>query len=61
MEANVSLGTKTRRAYTVSLGVPLVPSLLTTGHLSVYGLERDYSTFASCSEGTRGIKASVKV
>ncbi|TFK66342.1 hypothetical protein BDN72DRAFT_844495 [Pluteus cervinus] len=56
-EANVSFGTKTRRSYRASLGAPLTPDLGTYGELIAYGLDRDNSSWASSTEGLRGIKA----
>ncbi|EAU81471.1 mitochondrial protein [Coprinopsis cinerea okayama7 len=58
--ANLSLGTKTRRSFTASLSAPLTPDLNTFGEFSVYGLERDQTSYASCFEGLRGLKAVVK-
>lgn len=60
-EANVSLGTKTRRAYQGSFSLPLTPSLDTTGILSIFGMDRDNSNFASSTEGLRGLKATIRV
>ncbi|KAF8804775.1 hypothetical protein BYT27DRAFT_7106989 [Phlegmacium glaucopus] len=56
-EANLSLGTKTRRAFRASLAVPLTVDLATHGELSVYGMEKDLSAYASCNEELRGIRA----
>jgi len=61
VEANLSLGTKTRRAYQASFSLPLSPSLNTTGVLSLFGLDRDNSSYASSTEGLRGIKAVIRV
>jgi len=61
LEANLSLGTKTRRAYQASFSLPLSPSLNTTGILSVFRLDRDNSSYASSTEGLRGLKAVVRV
>lgn len=61
LEANVAFGTKTRRAFRASLTAPLSPDLKTHGELLVLGLERDSSSFASCMEGLRGVKATVRV
>ncbi|TFK22394.1 mitochondrial protein [Coprinopsis marcescibilis] len=58
--ANVSLGTKTRRSFTASLNAPITPDLRTFGELSVYNLERDQTSYASCFEGLRGLKAVIK-
>ncbi|KAG6886266.1 hypothetical protein C0993_006676 [Termitomyces sp. T159_Od127] len=59
-EANVSFGTKTRRSFRATLTAPLTSSLETYGELTAFGLERDNSSFASCTEGLRGIKAIVR-
>ncbi|KAF8156659.1 surface antigen-domain-containing protein [Crassisporium funariophilum] len=59
-EANLSLGTKTRRAFRAALSSPLTPSLATFGEISAYGMEKDLSTYASCFEGLRGVKALVR-
>ncbi|TFK41579.1 surface antigen-domain-containing protein [Crucibulum laeve] len=59
-EANLSLGTKTRRSFRGSLSAPLTADLETFGEVSVFGLERDNSSFASSFEGLRGAKAVVR-
>ncbi|EKM75679.1 hypothetical protein AGABI1DRAFT_116270 [Agaricus bisporus var. burnettii JB137-S8] len=59
-EANVAFGTKTRRAYRASLTAPISRDLDTTAELSTYGLERDLTSYASCFEGLRGLKAVVR-
>lgn len=61
LEANVALGTRTRRAFNVSLSAPLTPTLNTRGEILLYGLERDYSSFSSASEEARGVKAVIRV
>ncbi|KAF7972449.1 hypothetical protein HWV62_17926 [Athelia sp. TMB] len=60
LEANISLGTTTRRAYQASLTAPLMPNLKTTGTLSLFGTDRDNTSFASSTEGLRGVKAAVR-
>ncbi|KAF8880024.1 surface antigen-domain-containing protein [Infundibulicybe gibba] len=60
LEANISLGTKTRRSFRATLTAPLSPDLSTRGELSVFGLDRDNTSFASSTEGLRGIKALVR-
>lgn len=60
-EANLSLGTKTRRAFRASLTTPLTPDLATYGELSAYGMEKDLSAYASCTEALKGIKALARV
>lgn len=60
-EAEISLGTKTRRSYRATLTAPLTHTLKTTGELSIFGLERDNSSYVSSAEGLRGLKAVVRV
>ena len=60
-DANVSFGTKTRRAFTASLAAPLTPDLDTSVLLTAYGLQRDWTSFASCLEEQVGAKAAVRV
>ncbi|KAF9003410.1 mitochondrial protein [Cyathus striatus] len=60
-EANVAAGTKTRRAFRANLTAPLTSNLSTTGDISIFGLERDNSSYASSTEGIRGLKAAVRV
>lgn len=45
----------------LSLSAPLTPSLATRGELSLFGLERDYTSYASCIEGARGLRALIRV
>ncbi|KAJ7098370.1 surface antigen-domain-containing protein [Mycena epipterygia] len=59
-EANLSLGTTTRKAFNASFTAPLTSNLNTYGELHLFGLERDHSSFASCTEGLRGAKALVR-
>ncbi|KAH7921552.1 hypothetical protein BV22DRAFT_1038526, partial [Leucogyrophana mollusca] len=59
-EANLSFGTKTRRSFHALLSAPLSPSLRTKGEISVFGLERDLTSYASSSEGSRGLKVAVR-
>ncbi|KAH7911170.1 surface antigen-domain-containing protein [Hygrophoropsis aurantiaca] len=59
-EANMSLGTKTRRSFHALLSVPLSPSFRTKGEISLFGLERDLTSYASSFEGSRGLKATVR-
>ncbi|TFY82057.1 hypothetical protein EWM64_g1952 [Hericium alpestre] len=59
-EANVSVGTKTRRSFQASLSAPLTATLDTYGDLSVFAMDRDNSAFASCTEGLRGVKAVIR-
>ncbi|KAG1735590.1 surface antigen-domain-containing protein [Suillus paluster] len=59
LEGHYSAGTKTRRSFHGLLSLPLSPSLRTTGQISLFSLERDLSTFASCSEISHGLKAAI--
>ncbi|KAL0958293.1 hypothetical protein HGRIS_000440 [Hohenbuehelia grisea] len=60
LEANLSMGTKTRRSFRASLEAPISPDLKTRGELTLYGLERDNTGFASSYETLRGLKAAVR-
>ncbi|KZT22770.1 hypothetical protein NEOLEDRAFT_1137574 [Neolentinus lepideus HHB14362 ss-1] len=60
LEANVSLGTKTRRSYYANLSLPVSSNLQTWADASVFGMDRDNSSYASCTEGLRGVKAAVR-
>ncbi|KAJ7669263.1 surface antigen-domain-containing protein [Mycena polygramma] len=59
-EANLSFGTTTRRAFNATFTAPLTSDLNTYGEMHLFGLERDHSSFASCTEGLRGAKALVR-
>ena len=60
-EAHLSFGTKTRIAYNASLTAPLTRDLQTRGELTVFGLERDSTSYCSAFEGVRDVKAAVRV
>lgn len=60
-EANVSFGTKTKRSFRASLTAPITSDLETFAELSLFGLERDNTSYASCKEYLRGIKTVVRV
>ena len=60
-EANVAFATKTRMSFNASVSKPLSSDLKTRGEVSLFGLERDNSSFASSSEGLRGLRAVVRV
>ncbi|KXN80814.1 SAM50-like protein SPAC17C9.06 [Leucoagaricus sp. SymC.cos] len=60
VEANVSFGTKTRRSFRASLTAPISRDLGTTAEISTYGLERDLTSYASCFEGLRGVRAVIR-
>ncbi|TBU24332.1 surface antigen-domain-containing protein [Dichomitus squalens] len=59
-EANVAFATKTRMSFNASLSKPLTSNLKTRGEVAVFGMERDNSSFASSSEGVRGLRAVVR-
>lgn len=59
-EANIAFGTKTRRSFRASLSAPISRDLDTIAELNTYGLERDLTSFASCFEGLRGVRAVVR-
>lgn len=61
LEANMSMGTTTRRSFQGSFSAPLTSNLRTRGEISIFGLHKDLSSFASCTEELRGIKALVRV
>ncbi|KAK7060187.1 hypothetical protein VNI00_000952 [Paramarasmius palmivorus] len=60
LEASMSLGTTTRKSFHGSFSAPITPDLDTVAELSAFGLQKDLSSFASCSEALRGIKAIVR-
>lgn len=60
-EASVAFATKTRMSFNASLSAPLTSTLKTRGEVSVFGMERDNSSFASSSEGVRGLRAVLRV
>ncbi|KZT68930.1 hypothetical protein DAEQUDRAFT_711147 [Daedalea quercina L-15889] len=71
-QANLAFATTTRVAFSASLSAPLLPylpyapspspnpDLSTRGEISVFGHERDNTTFASSFEGVRGLRAAVR-
>ncbi|KAF8198623.1 surface antigen-domain-containing protein [Pholiota molesta] len=59
-EANMSLGTKTRRAFRATLVAPLTPQMIAFGEIGAYGLEKDLTSYASCTEGLRGVRAVIR-
>ncbi|TFY51820.1 hypothetical protein EVJ58_g10363 [Rhodofomes roseus] len=71
-QANLSFATTTRVAFSASLSAPLLPylpyassvspnpDLNTRGEISVFGHERDNTSFASSFEGVRGLRAAVR-
>lgn len=61
LEGQLSFGTQTRRSLHVALTAPLNPALSMHGNLSVFGMERDNTAFASSSEVLRGLKATIRV
>ena len=61
VEGQMSFGTQTKRSLHAALTAPLNPTLSTHGTLSIFGMERDNSAFASSSEDLRGLKAIIRV
>ena len=61
LEAAMSSGLRTRLAGHVLLGLPLTSDLKTRGELSLFGLEKDWTALSSCIEGTRGVRAAIRV
>ncbi|THH09565.1 hypothetical protein EW145_g1916 [Phellinidium pouzarii] len=60
LEAAFSSGLKTRLAGHIALSAPISPNLKTHGEISVFGLEKDLTGFASCVEGVRGLRAIIR-
>ncbi len=60
-EANMSLGTKTKRAFRATLTAPLTPEMKSFGEIAAYGLEKDLTTYASCAEALRGVRGVLRV
>ncbi|KAG9000288.1 hypothetical protein FRB90_011865 [Tulasnella sp. 427] len=63
LEGNVSFGTKTRQAFQLRLEAPVVSldrSLRTRGEISAFSTERDFTSFASVSEGVKGLKLALR-
>ncbi|WVF69952.1 hypothetical protein IAT40_004737 [Kwoniella sp. CBS 6097] len=59
LEANASIGTKTKSAYQLSLSTPLLASPLLSFALSAFSLDRDNSAFASHRERAQGGRAKL--
>ncbi|CAL1709271.1 unnamed protein product [Somion occarium] len=59
-EANLAFATKTRVSFHASLSAPLTRTLGTRGEISLFGTERDNTSYASHFEGVRGIRAVVR-
>ncbi|OCF37405.1 mitochondrial protein [Kwoniella heveanensis BCC8398] len=59
LEANASLGTKTKSAYQLALSTPLLASPLLSFALSAFSLDRDNSAFASHRERAQGGRAKL--
>ncbi|KIL63859.1 hypothetical protein M378DRAFT_186916 [Amanita muscaria Koide BX008] len=59
-EANMAAGTKTKKSFRGALSFPLSSDLRTYGELLAYGLERDHTSYASCTEDAKGFKAIVR-
>ena len=61
LEGQLSIGTQTKRSFHAALTAPLDPTLSAHGALSIFGMERDNSAFASSSETLRGLRATIRV
>ncbi|KAI0252927.1 surface antigen-domain-containing protein [Lactifluus subvellereus] len=59
-EANVSLGTKTRRSFHATFSAPITRTLDTHGELSVFALDRDNTSYMSATEILRGARAVIR-
>ncbi|KAF8870966.1 mitochondrial protein [Gymnopilus junonius] len=59
-EANYAVGTKTRQSFRGALSIPISADMNTFGELSAYALQRDLTTYASCFEGLRGVRAALR-
>lgn len=57
----MAFGTKTRRSFRASFSAPVSRDLNTTAELGTYDVDRDITSFASCFEGLRGVRAAVRV
>ncbi|KAI0077621.1 hypothetical protein K474DRAFT_1661556 [Panus rudis PR-1116 ss-1] len=61
VEANLAFATKTRVSFNASLSAPLTHTLRTRGEVSLFGMERDNTSYASHFEGVRGVKAVIRI
>ncbi|CAK5272859.1 unnamed protein product [Mycena citricolor] len=59
-EANLSLGTTTKRAFNATLTAPVTADLNTYAQLQCFSTDRDQTAHASCFEGLRGAKAILR-
>ncbi|KAI0726576.1 surface antigen-domain-containing protein [Fomitopsis betulina] len=68
-QANLTFATTTRVAFSASLSAPLLPylpysanpDLTARGEVSIFGHERDNTSYASSFEGVRGLRAAVRM
>ena len=60
-EANVSLGTQTRRSFHATFTAPVTRTLDTHGELSAFALDRDNTSYMSATETLRGARAVIRV
>ncbi|KAF9055320.1 hypothetical protein BDZ89DRAFT_1097988 [Hymenopellis radicata] len=60
LEANMSIGTTTKKSFAALLTAPVSPNLDTRADLTIYGLRKDNKSFASSEEEFRGVKALVR-
>lgn len=54
------MGTKTKRAFRGTLTAPLTSDMNTRLVSEVYAQERDLTSYASCWEGLKGIRALIR-
>lgn len=56
---NASLGTKTKSAYSASLGIPVLASPYLNLQLSAFSMDRDNTAFASHREQSQGARVKL--
>lgn len=61
LEGSASIGTKTRKSFALALVSPLFASPDHSVSLSAFAQDRDLTSYASCVEGLRGVRAAVSV
>ncbi|KAF5369789.1 hypothetical protein D9758_001377 [Tetrapyrgos nigripes] len=60
LSLHMAYGSTTKKTFQGSFSAPITPDLNTWADLSAYGVLKDHSLFASCSEVRRGVKASIR-
>jgi outer membrane protein insertion porin family len=61
LTGDVSFGTRTKSSFQLAFETPVNASPTTKADFSVFGAERDFSSWASCREKVKGIQARLKV